>query len=300
MPASVPNESSPPAESPVEHVAVTFFDLPCLAVRATNGSIYLAMRDLCDAIGVQLSAQLRRIRAHTQLSKGLLTFRVATAGGFQNQEFLHLQATATWLLMINSARTSPNTRQRLDYLQEYLVQEVYAAFARLTNLPEHSTRDIEDLDELRSIDTHIIALADQQARLRERQEALETRQGGLETSQEKARTAWRELRTDLRELLARVQAIEAKQEGVITKEQRGYIYQLVLRWSEAEASRRQIAIGPARAACWGTLKARFKLSRYEDLPIAKYAECVSFIKQAYMSSTGADLDLPEQQTLDLE
>jgi hypothetical protein len=54
--------------------------------------------------------------------------------------------------------------------------------------------------------------------------------------------------------------------------QRGYIYQLVMRWSEAEAERRQIAIGVARAACWGTLKAKFKLPRYEDLPFAKYAD----------------------------
>jgi hypothetical protein len=300
MPNSTLGESSTSAERPVEQVVVTFFDLPCLTVRAANGSIYLAMRDLCDAIGVQLSAQLRRIRAHTQLQKGLRPFRVTTAGGFQDQEFMHLQVTATWLLMINSARTAPATRQRLDYLQEYLVQEVYAAFARLTGLPEHATRDIEDLDDLRNVDTHITALAEQQARLQERQEALEARQTGLETSQDKARDTWRELRTDLRELLARMQAIEAKQEGTITKAQRGYIYQLVLRWSEAEADRRQLTIGAARAACWGTLKAKFKLSRYEDLPLAKYAECVSFIKQAYTSITGADLDLPEQQTLDLE
>jgi hypothetical protein len=279
---------------------VTFFNLPCLAVRAANGSIYLAMRDLCDAIGVQLSAQLRRIRSHTQLRKGLRPFRVTTAGGFQDQEFMHLQVTATWLLMINSARTSSATQQRLDYLQEYLVQEVYAAFARLTGLPEHSTRDIEDLDDLRTIDTHIAALAEQQARFQERQETLEARQASLETSQDKARDAWRELRTDIRELLTRVQAIEAKQEGSITKAQRGYIYQLVMRWSEAEAERRKIGIGAARAACWGTIKAKFKLARYEDLPTAKYADCVAFIKQAYTRITGADLDLPEQHTLELE
>jgi hypothetical protein len=225
---------------------------------------------------------------------------VATAGGLQDQEFLHLQVAATWLLMINSARTSPATRQRLDYLQEYLVQEVYAAFARLTGLPESATRDIEDLDDLRAIDTHLAALAEQQAQLQERQGELESRQASLETSQDKARDAWRELRTDLRALLTRMQAVEAKQEGVITKAQRGYFYQLVLRWSEAEAERRQLAIGPARAACWGTLKAKFKLARYEDLPIAKYAECVSFVRQAYTSITGVELDLPEQQTLELE
>lgn len=299
MPDLVPDAPSSSAERPVEQVVITFFDLPCLAVRGSNGAIYLALRDLSDAVGVQLSAQLRRIRAHTQLRKGLRSFRVMTAGGFQDQEFLHLQVTATWLLMINSARTSPTTRQRLDYLQEYLVQEVYAAFARLTGLPEHATRDIEDLDDLRNVDTHLTALAEQQARLQERQETLEARQGALEASQDKARDAWREMRTDLRELLARMQAIETKQEGAITKAQRGYIYQLVMRWSEAEAERRQIGIGAARAACWGTIKAKYKLARYEDLPIAKYTDCITFIKQAYTTITGADLDLPEQQTLDL-
>jgi hypothetical protein len=98
---------------------------------------------------------------------------------------------------------------------------------------------------------------------------------------------------------SRIRSFCAKQEGTITKAQRGYIYQLVMRWSEVEADRRQIPIGSARAACWGTLKAKYKLSRYEDLPLAKYADCVSFIKQAYTTITGADLDLPEQQTLDL-
>jgi hypothetical protein len=198
MPDLASGESPAPIERPVEQVVITFFDLPCLAVRATNGSIYLALRDLTDAVGVQLSAQLRRIRAHTQLQKGLRSFRVMTGGGFQDQEFLHLQVTATWLLMINSARTSPTTRQRLDYLQEYLIQEVYAAFARLTGLPENSTRDIEDLDDLRNVDTHLAALAEQQARLQGRQESLEARQSNLETSQDKARDAWREMRTNLR------------------------------------------------------------------------------------------------------
>ena len=122
---------------------------------------------------------------------------------------------------------------------------------------------------------------------------------GLETSQDKARDACRELRTDLCELLSHVQAIEAKQEGTITKAPRGYIYQLVMRWAEAEAECRHMPIGSARATCWGTLKAKYKLSRYEDPPLAKYADCVSFIKQAYTSITGTNLDLPEQQTLDL-
>jgi hypothetical protein len=48
-----------------------------------------------------------------------------------------------------------------------------------------------------------------------------------------------------------------------------------------------------------TLKAKYRIARYEDLPAAKYADCVAFIQQSYRALTGADLDLPEQTTLDL-
>lgn len=106
-------------QAPTEQTPVTLFGLPCLAVRAADGSIYLAIRDLCLTLGIQLSPQLRRIRHHRQLSKGLVRFRVQTEGGLQAQDFLHLQVIAAWLLMINtSSRTREEVRTRLDYLQE--------------------------------------------------------------------------------------------------------------------------------------------------------------------------------------
>ncbi|MCU0489998.1 MAG: hypothetical protein MUD01_00205 [Chloroflexaceae bacterium] len=102
---------------PVEQTAVTFFDLPCLAVRSPDGSIYLSPRDICAALNLWYSSQLRRIRGHTQLSKGLVRFLVVTVGGLQDQDLLHLQVVATWLLLINTARVAEPVRQRLDYLQ---------------------------------------------------------------------------------------------------------------------------------------------------------------------------------------
>jgi hypothetical protein len=44
-------------------MAVTFFETPCLTVRSEDGTIYMAIRDVCDAIGLRLSGQLRRLRA---------------------------------------------------------------------------------------------------------------------------------------------------------------------------------------------------------------------------------------------
>src|SRR6266496_2600252 len=84
--------------------------------------------------------------------------------------------------------------------------------------------------------------------------------------------------------------------GNITKEQRGYIYQLVIRWADARVRRDpRLSVGAARAASWGILKRKYNLSKYEDLPIGKYAECVAYIKQACYESTGVELDLPEQK-----
>lgn len=290
-------EQGIPIPIPVEQTPVTLFGMPCLAVRAADGSIYLAIRDLCLALGIQLSPQLRRIQNHRQLRKGLARFRVQTEGGWQNQNFLHLQVTAAWLMMVNtSSRTRPEVRTRLDYLQEHLINEVYAAFARLTGLPESSSRAIEDLDDLARIESALTAID----ALAERQAKLEQSQEKLEDSQDRARGAWRDLRTELLELASRVRALEQKATGTITKEQRGYIYQLVIRWANARVQRdARLSIGAARAACWGIVKQKYNLSKYEDLPIEKYAECVDFIKRTCRDSTDVELDLPEQTKLDL-
>jgi len=109
------------------------------------------------------------------------------------------------------------------------------------------------------------------------------------------------MRTELLELATRVRALEQKASGTITKEQRGYIYQLVIRWADARVRRDpRLSLGAARAASWGILKRKYNLSKYEDLPIGKYAECVAYIKQACYESTGVELDLPEQTELGLE
>jgi hypothetical protein len=276
---------------PVEQVAVTFFDLLCLTVRDADGSIYLSIGDICAAIGVNRSSQMRRLRNHRQLVKGLKLFRVRTAGGLQDQEFLHLQMTAAWLMSIGSARTGDPERQhavreRLDYLQLHLIDEVYRAFARLTGLPESGAAAIEDLDDLRRIDPTIAALAE--------------RMGAMEQSQDRARDAWRSLRVDLGDLATRVQALEQKVGGSITKAQRGYIYQLVQAWAAARAEREpRLSRSAAYAACWAIVKRKYQLASYEDLPSGKYADCIAFIKNAYRQVMGEDLNLPEQSEMDL-
>ena len=156
---------------PVEALPVTLLESPVLAARAADGSIYLSIRDVCQALAISLTSQRRRIQAHPVLREGLARFRVPTPGGRQAQDFLLLEHVPTWLVMINTARSSESVRERLIWYQRFIIREVYRAFTALTGLPDAESRQIEDLDDLRRFDAALQTLAE----LGARQGALETR-----------------------------------------------------------------------------------------------------------------------------
>ena len=67
----------------VEALPVTLLESPVLAARAADGSIYLSIRDICQALAISLTSQRRRLQAHPVLREGLARFRVPTPGGRQ-------------------------------------------------------------------------------------------------------------------------------------------------------------------------------------------------------------------------
>jgi hypothetical protein len=275
---------------PAEQVAVTIFDLPCLAVRDPDGAIYVSLSDLCAALGLDRSSQLRRIRGHALLQAGLARFLVQQAGGPQVQDCLHLQTASNWLVTINAARVAEPVRDRLVYLQQHLFDAVWRTFAQLAGLPEGPSSDIEDLDDLQQIDPGLRALAE----IAERQQALAE-------SQDRARAAWRDINDQVRALATRMGELEQRVGGTISKGQRGHIYQLVLAWAAARAERTtKLSRSSVFAATWAEFKTRFSLARYEDLPLDKYGEAVAYIQDKYLQLTGSQIDIPHQGELDLE
>lgn len=266
--------------TPTEMLVVTFFEHPCLAVRGSDGTIYVSVRDLCDAVGLRAHSQLRRLRADEDLGDGLRAFRVMTPGGPQEQEFLILEFVPTWVSSVQRSRASVTVRERLRYLRLFSIRETYNAFARTAGLPEGESRAIEDLRDLERLDDATVAIAE--------------RQKLIEESQQRARSAWRELD-------ARVRALEEQVGGQLSTGQRGQIYQLVQTWAAARIEREpELSRAEIFQACWGAIKTRYRIAKYEHLPAAQYADCVQYIKSSYRRLTGEDLALPEQTSLDLE
>lgn len=261
-----------------ERLPITIFEDVALAIRGDDGLIYLAVSDICAVVQLAPYSQLRRIRSNEDLVDGLVRAAIDTGYGVKEQYFLQLELYPLWLIGVNTRKAAPQVRGRLQHLKRYLIAEVYAAFARITGLPESSSRDLEDLRELDQIETSLNDLAARQQR--------------LEESQARARQAWRDLD-------ARMRALEGQRDEVITDAQRGYLYTLVQAWGQARAERQPESVRNPYAACWAALKARFRLSRYEDLPKREYPAAVAFVRDAYRQLTGTDLDIPEQTSLDL-
>jgi hypothetical protein len=62
---------NPQLHMPAEQLPITLFDAVVLAVRAEDGTISLAIRDVCQALAIDFSTQLRRIRNQAVLAEGL-------------------------------------------------------------------------------------------------------------------------------------------------------------------------------------------------------------------------------------
>lgn len=266
---------------PIETLIVSFFELPVLAARAPDGRIYLAIRDLCDAIGINRESQMRRLRADPDLSLGLQTFRISTAGGRQPQEFLLLEYVPLWVTGVTRRKSPPEIKERLRFLRLFIIGHVHDAIATAAGLPAGSSRNIEDLRDLQRYDEAIQGIA--------------SRTEALEESQSKARTAWREHEERIKRLEEQIRSMLR-----LSPTQRGLIYEQVHVWARARADHEEIAFGTAIARCWGALKVRFTVAKYEDIPASQYEECLRFIRQSYAEDTGEELGGDQMQLPGLE
>lgn len=283
---SVPDPTGSPR--PREQLPITLFDSVVLAVRADDARIYLSLRDICEALGLAVNTQRRRILLDEALQ--LVQFRVQSGGQFRTLDFLPLDDISVWLLSIQQRRVSEQARERFSYVKTYLVRAVQRAFAELTGLPDAPSSSIEDLTELDRINQAFSQLA-----------ALSQRQEQIEQSQERARGAYRDLRSILDELRERMQALERHLETTLSPSQRGVIYHMVQRWGTARAERsKQLAPGAAIRKSWAELNAAFSVSTYTDLPATRYDAIVRYIKEQYHALTGETFEAFEQAGFGLD
>ena len=147
-------------------------------------------------------------------------------------------------------------------------------------MPVGPSSNIEDLRDLARYDEAIRGIAEHQQ--------------GIDESQEKARQAWRDHERRIRTLEEQL-----ADSSVLSRAQRGTIYQLVQTWAQARVDHQGVSSATAFGGCWAAVKARYKVAKYEDIRASQFDDCVAYIEAAYRQITGLTPAIPEQGELPL-
>jgi len=84
-----------------------------VAARVETSAIYLPLRPICVARGVNGATQRRKILADDVMMESVRTLRVQTRGGPQNLVCMDVEAIPLWLAEIEPDRVRPALRDRL-------------------------------------------------------------------------------------------------------------------------------------------------------------------------------------------
>ena len=89
---------------------------------------YIAMKPVCENIGLDWHAQLNRINRHNVLNKGVVMIATPTKGGIQKLACLPISMINGWLFGIDTNRAKPEIRQKLEQYQSECFDVLYNHF----------------------------------------------------------------------------------------------------------------------------------------------------------------------------
>ena len=78
-----------------------------------NGHPYVAMKPICENIGLSWAGQFERINRHPVLSEGIRVIRTPSSGGHQDMTCLPLSMLNGWLFGVDVNRVRPDVQPKL-------------------------------------------------------------------------------------------------------------------------------------------------------------------------------------------
>lgn len=259
----------------VEQRDVIFYDDELTAVRAADGHIYVAIRQMCDALGVDDRSQRRRIQSDTVLGAGYQRGVISTPHrGDQQAGLLRVDLVPLWLAGIRTKIVKEEIRPKLERFQREAAAVLWDAFreGRLA-LTEPFDDLLENQADSPDVQAYkmamaIMKMARQQILLRQQIESHTVQLGNHEH---------------------RIEAIEVTlgdSARYITPAQASRISQAV------KAIAMELGKRSGRnefGGVYGEVYRRFEIAGYRELPAAKYDEAMRFLRDWYVSLTGKDV-----------
>lgn len=255
---------------PIEQKEVEFYGDELIAVRGNDGHVYVAIGQMCDALGIDRASQVRRIRNDEVLEAGYqgsvnLTY---PDGGTQPSGVLRVDLVPLWLTGLRIKAVSESVRPKLKRFKQEAAKVLWEAFqdGRLTADPTFSElleRDTEAVEAYKMI-AAMLKLARNQVLLESRLDAHQY------------------LLTDHEQRLEEIEQQLAPGEPV-TQSQAMQISQAVKTLAVAlgkQTNRNEFG------AIYGEMYRYFEITSYKLLPVDRFEECMNWLNDWHTDITG--------------
>ncbi|MDQ4078348.1 MAG: ORF6C domain-containing protein [Chloroflexota bacterium] len=288
---------------PLEEHQVEFHGDTVVAVKVRVGEqerIYVPLKPITDAIGLDWSAQYRRVQRDPILSEEAELIAVTAmnpnpSGGRPDTLCLPVDLLNGWLFGINASRVKEELREAVLRYQRECYRALHEYFQG-SRLPEERLDDAM----IRAMRDNALqqaqlweAILEEKQRLRVTEELVQEHDDHLMAHD---RHLWQhdqalaETLEELEQLRRRQNQIVARLSDVrrllpvpseaISPAQKSAIKELVDD-IVAAAQERGIRLGQGRndyPAVWGAFKQRFDLAKYDELTVGQYEEAVGWLK----------------------
>lgn len=251
----------------IEQRAVDFYGDELAAVKAEDGRVYVAIRHMCSALGIDTQGQTQRIRRHEILSDGEGVCKLHTPFGAQQTNMLRADLVPLWLSGIRVKSVKEELRPKLKQFQREAAAVLWEAFqdGRLTGEP------FAELLETDSPEAQAYMMARAIMQMARNQLLLKS-----EVDTHGQRLDTHELR------LETIEAALSNPDRLITEDQAMQLSQAV------KAIALELGKRSGRnefGGVWGELYRQYKIAAYRQLPAAKFDQAMNFLRQWYESLT---------------
>lgn len=253
----------------IEEKTVTFYDDELLAFRTDEEEIYVSLRHVCQALGLNVQAQKRRIERHTTLSSGLMVAMMATIKGEREAYILRADLVPLWLSGIETSRVKEELRTKLERFQHEAGKVLWQAFREGRLTADSAFDDLLKEDTPATQAYKMIAAMMQLAR---QQVMLEARLNSQSIQIENHEQRLEYIETQLGDQSRAISESQAMQISQAVKA-------IGMVWSKQE--KRNLY-----GAVYGRLYEEFEIAAYRQLPARRFKEAMAWLTQWYVELTG--------------
>lgn len=242
----------------VEQKEVTFYDDALTAVQASDSRVYVSVRHMCQALGIDDQGQRQRINRHNVLMRGLMVCKIHTIQGERDTHVLRVDLVPLWLSGIRTSTVNEKVRPKLEKFQEEAADVLWEAFqeGRLTAEPT-----LEDLLKSDSPAAQAYQMAQAIMQMARQQLLLESRIDDHES---------------------RLEIIETQMSApdhAISESQAMQISQAVKAVAMAMPK-------PNFGSVYGQLYREYEITSYKNLPANKFKDAMNFLTEWFVRLTG--------------